>query len=88
MAQNSTQNILKQLLIRIVLLFLFWILLFDFQRIIFTFHNFDKFSDVGFSTWIGAFFYSLRLDLATAGYLSFIPAIFLIIATIWQQKIG
>lgn len=86
MAHNSTQNIIKQLLIRIVLLFLFWILLFDFQRIIFTFHNFDKFSDVGFLTWIGAFFYSLRLDLATAGYLSFIPVVFLIIATIWQQK--
>lgn len=72
--------------IRIALLFLFWILLFDFQRILFTFHNFSKFSGLGVLGWLGAFFHSLRLDLATAGYLSVLPAVFLLIATIWNQK--
>ncbi|MCO5261046.1 MAG: LTA synthase family protein [Crocinitomicaceae bacterium] len=83
---NNYLHLLKQLVVRIALLFLFWILLFDFQRIIFTLHNFDKFSQVGIAQWLGAFFYSLRLDMAAAGYLCALPVLFLIIATIWKKK--
>lgn len=86
MFQNNTFLILKKTVTYFLLLLLFWILYFDFQRLLFTFHNFDKFSEAGFTTWIGAFFYSFRLDLATAGYLSAIPALFLLIAIIWKKK--
>lgn len=79
-------SVVEKVFIRLILLFLFWILVFDFQRILFTFHNFSKFSEVGFFNWLGAFFYSLRLDLASAGYLSVLPAIFLVIATIWEKR--
>ena len=91
MLSNSGQkyslvSLSGSIVIRIALLFVFWILLFDFQRILFTFHNFSKFSDLGFPGWLGAFLHSVRLDIATAGYLSALPAVFLIIATIWNKK--
>lgn len=86
MVKQVSDSVIGRVTIRLLFLFLFWILFFDFQRILFTLHNFSKFSDLGFFTWLGAFFYSLRLDLATAGFLSVFPAIFLIIATVWNKK--
>lgn len=65
---------------------LLWVLLFDFQRILFSIHNFHKVHEIGFVHWLGTFFYSLRLDLATAGFLSIIPGIFLLIAGVWQKR--
>jgi phosphoglycerol transferase MdoB-like AlkP superfamily enzyme len=82
----SLTSLFGKIMIRIAIVFSFWVLLFDFQRFLFTFHNFSKFSDVGFLGWLGAFFHSFRLDLATAGYLSILPVIFLMIATIWDKK--
>lgn len=81
-----TQSLVGKIVINLLLLFVFWILLFDFQRILFTIHNFSKFSDVGFFNWLGAFFFSLRLDLATAGFLSMFPAVFLIVAVVWKKQ--
>lgn len=86
MLRNLNQHIIGKLVIQVLFLFLFWVLVFDFERIIFTIHNFSKFQDVAFSSWLGTFFYSLRLDLATAGFLSLFPAVFLIISLIWNQK--
>ncbi len=72
-------NAIKSLFIQLIKLLIFWILLFDFQRIMFSIHNWGKFSDVSWGDWFLTFFYSIRLDLATAGFLSVLPLLFLII---------
>ena len=72
-------NGVRQLFISVLKLFLFWVLLFDFQRILFSIHNWDMFDDVSWAVWILTFIYSLRLDLSTAAYLSLLPLTMLII---------
>lgn len=81
-----THNLAGQLIGQFALLLLFWIAIFDVQRIFFSLHNFSKVADVGFTKWLGAFVYSFRLDLATAGFLSLLPLVFLFIALIWKQN--
>jgi len=63
-----------------------WILLFDFQRILFSIHNWDKLDDVSFSEWLLTFVYSFRLDLATAAYLSIIPLLLLCIGLLLDRN--
>ena len=72
--------------LRIFALLLFWILVFDFQRILFTIHNWHKFEGIGFLEWLGAFLYSIRLDLSMAAALSVIPFVFYGIYLIWEKK--
>ena len=67
-------------------LFVFWILLFDFQRILFSVHNWDKLDSVSFSDWLLTFVYSIRLDLSTAAYLSALPVLFLCLGTVLRKK--
>ncbi|MDA7762183.1 sulfatase-like hydrolase/transferase [Crocinitomicaceae bacterium] len=67
-------------------LFVMWILLFDFQRILFSIHNWDKLDDVSFSEWLLTFVYSFRLDLATAAYLSIIPLLLLCIGLLLDRN--
>ncbi len=69
------------------LLLLFWILVFDFQRILFSIHNLGEFHDIGFFEWLGTFFYSFRLDLAAAGYLSLLPLIFLTLFVFTKKEL-
>lgn len=76
---------LKKLLISFLKLFLLWILIFDFQRILFSIHNWDKFGAVSMGEWFGAFFYSLRLDVATASGLNFLPLLFLTLHLFWPK---
>ena len=71
--------VLRTTLLNILKLLLFWIIVFDIQRILFSLHNWDKFADIGFVEWLFAFIYSLRLDLATSGLLSLLPLLFLIL---------
>jgi phosphoglycerol transferase MdoB-like AlkP superfamily enzyme len=60
----------------LLLLILFWIICFDFHRLAFSLHHFEKLSDVSFGEWFLSFVYSIRVDLATACALSAIPFIF------------
>lgn len=76
----------KKLFFQFLKLFLFWILVFDFQRILFSIHNWNKFEGISFGEWLGAFVHSLRLDLGTAGALSMLPALILSIRLISSQK--
>ncbi len=76
----------KKLFVQFLKLFLFWILIFDFQKILFSIHNWDKFSGISFFEYLGAYFYSLKLDLGTAGALAIVPAIFLVLRLISNQK--
>jgi len=83
---HQSTKILQQIGIALLLVFLFWLLIFDLQRIVFSIHNIMKFHDINFFTWLRAFLSSLRLDLSTAAYLSFLPLFFVFIGICWQQK--
>lgn len=72
--------------LKLAALFLFWILVFDFQRILFSIHNWNKFSEVSFLEYLGVFVHSIRLDLAMAAILSAIPLIFLSVYLLWSNK--
>lgn len=63
----------KKIGVSYLLLLLFWIALFDFQRIIFSIHYLDKLETVSFWNWLLVFFESIHLDLATAAILSALP---------------
>jgi phosphoglycerol transferase MdoB-like AlkP superfamily enzyme len=76
----------KKLFVQYFKLFLFWILVFDFQRIVFSIHNWNKFEGVSFGEWLGAFFYSIKLDLGTAGALVVLPALLLTLRLIADTK--
>lgn len=60
-------------------LLFFWVLFFDFGRILFSIHNWEKLDGIKFSEWLGAFYHSIHLDLATAGALSVLPFLFILI---------
>ncbi|WP_430406588.1 LTA synthase family protein [Fluviicola sp.] len=60
-------------------LLLFWIVCFDIHRVLFSIHYYSKLKEVGFGDWLLSFFYSFRLDLATAAGLSTIPFLFRLI---------
>ncbi len=70
----------------VLLLMLFWILCFDFHRIVFSFHHWGKLKDVGFGEWLLSFIYSFRLDLATAAALSAIPFLFIALSHFFSWK--
>ena len=70
----------------LLLLILFWILLFDFHRLAFSLHHYDKLSHVSFSEWFMTFIYSFRVDLATACALTAIPFIFRTLSHFFKWK--
>lgn len=69
------------------LLFLFWILVFDFQRLLFSIHNWSIISSYPFTEWLQIFVRSLRLDLAMAAYLCVLPFTFILLFFITRKKI-
>ncbi|MCE3296831.1 MAG: hypothetical protein K0R65_2545 [Crocinitomicaceae bacterium] len=68
---------IKRLFFAFLKLFLLWILIFDFQRVLFLIHNWNKFRDIGFGEILLSFFYSFKLDMATAAGLNFLPMLLL-----------
>jgi phosphoglycerol transferase MdoB-like AlkP superfamily enzyme len=68
---------LKKIIFKYLLFLLFWILLFDLHRIIFSIFHIQKLKIVDFSEWFMAFLHSIRLDLAIAGALSILPILIL-----------
>jgi hypothetical protein len=78
-------KVIKLLLKNYLLLLGFWILLFDVQRLLFSVIHYDVFGKAGVSFPL-IFIYSLRLDLATAGFLSVLPLLFLLILKFHNHK--
>lgn len=70
----------------LIKLLFFWVLLFDFERILFSIHNWDKLDGVSFWEWLQAFAFSFRLDVATAAALSALPFLFLSIRFIIPHR--
>lgn len=77
---------LKNGILPIVKLLLFWFVLIDALRIGFILLNFSKFKEHSFFEIIQAFYYSIRLDLATIAYIGALGFLFLIIGLIWNNK--
>lgn len=79
-------NIAKNSFKGFIALLLFWILIFDFQRLLFSIHNIEKAFENGFWDWVQVFFQSIRLDIATGAALSAIPFVVLFVYFIAQRK--
>ncbi|WP_107039547.1 LTA synthase family protein [Brumimicrobium mesophilum] len=79
-------KIFKKTGLAFLFLLIFWVFVFDFQRILFSIHNLNKLSDSSFWEWIQVFFHSIRLDLAMAGYLSAIPIILILSYIVFKKK--
>ena len=80
-------KIAKELVFYFLKLFLFWVLLFDFQRVLFSVHNWGKFNDFNYSDWFLSFIYSIPLDLSTASFLSILPLLFILVYIIYPSKV-
>ncbi|RFC54248.1 LTA synthase family protein [Brumimicrobium aurantiacum] len=65
----------------------FWILVFDFQRILFSIHNYPKIADVSSLEWIQVFFHSIRIDLSTGSFLSAVPLLLISCFLCFNKKI-
>jgi phosphoglycerol transferase MdoB-like AlkP superfamily enzyme len=66
----------------------FWILFFDFTKAVFLLYHARLLSaeHVPFMDTLGVFWYSIKLDLATACYLMIIPFIVLFVQSVWSPK--
>lgn len=78
-------KITKLLIRNFLLLLLFWILLFEVQRLVFSTIHYDVFGKAGIDFPL-IFIYSLRLDLATGGFLSILPLFFIFLLKFHHHK--
>ncbi len=67
---------------------LFWILFFDFTRVVFLLYHFRLIvaEKIRLFDILGVFWYSLKLDLATVGYIMIFPFLLLVIQSIWSPR--
>ncbi|MFT5778283.1 MAG: phosphoglycerol transferase MdoB-like AlkP superfamily enzyme [Crocinitomicaceae bacterium] len=65
---------------------LFWILIFDFERLLFSIEHWGKLEAVSWADWFLTFIYSFRLDLSTIAYLSILPLIILAVQLVYNGK--
>lgn len=79
-------KIIKKIGLAFVSLLFFWVLVFDFQRILFSIHNLKKLSETSFWEWILVFFHSIRLDIAMGSYLSAIPILFIVSYIVFKKR--
>ncbi len=79
-------NALNKTILDILKLIFFWLLLFDFGRILFSIHHWGELSNVGVGEWLMVFLYSIRLDLATAAALSTLPMVILSLRFVNKSK--
>ncbi|OKL41462.1 LTA synthase family protein [Pontibacter flavimaris] len=67
------------------LYFLFWMLYFIVARAIFLFYHLDRSAELTSSEVFYTFLYGLRLDASFAAYLSILPFLLLLLASLWQR---
>lgn len=63
-----------------------WILIFDFERILFSLQNYNSFNQASFIDWLLCFVHSIRLDLTTASFLLVLPVS--VILLFGKSKLG
>ncbi|TNE53995.1 MAG: alkaline phosphatase family protein [Bacteroidetes bacterium] len=77
---------IKRLMLMYLKLLLLWVAVFDFGRLLFLIHHASKFKEVNWSEILLAFWYSIRLDLATAAGLAFLPFVFYVVSILFRAK--
>jgi phosphoglycerol transferase MdoB-like AlkP superfamily enzyme len=79
---------MKQILPALGKQFIFWLLFFAFERSLFLIFNSSMLTaeSISLTEIPGAYWYSLRLDLAMACYILFIPYVFLLVQSIYSPK--
>jgi phosphoglycerol transferase MdoB-like AlkP superfamily enzyme len=77
---------MKKVIFSLVRQLLFWILFFDFTRLVFVVYHVKLLyiEKIGFSDLVGIFWHSINLDIATACYLLVIPFLVLLVQTIYS----
>jgi phosphoglycerol transferase MdoB-like AlkP superfamily enzyme len=77
---------MKQVLISLVKQILFWLLFFAFARTVFLMYHFRLLAaeNISIIDTMGCYWYSLKLDLATACYIMFIPFIILLVQSVYS----
>lgn len=78
--------LIKNAILFLLKLIFFWILVFDFQRILFSIHHWDRLEGVSLADWLLTFVYSFRLDFSTAAYLCALPLLFYVIHLFQRGK--
>lgn len=79
-------QLLRNFGIHFLKIFIFWFIIFDIQRIIFSIHNYEKLAGVSWFEFFQVFFQSIQLDLASTAFLSFVPLFFLVIHYLYPVK--
>jgi phosphoglycerol transferase MdoB-like AlkP superfamily enzyme len=79
---------MKKIIYSFLRQYLFWVLFFDFTRIIFLLYNIRIIwaEKIGLLNFPGLFWYSIKLDVATASYIMVIPFLLLLIQSAWSPK--
>ena len=70
----------KNIYIKIILIFIFWILLFYIQQLVFIFISTTYFSDISVNQLIKALKYAFYMNISASSYLMLLPIIFITIA--------
>lgn len=66
--------------------YIFWVLIFFIQRMVFVIYYSALFNSAGFSTLLLSFYYGLRLDLSMAGYFAVLPFLLCIIQLFFRYS--
>jgi phosphoglycerol transferase MdoB-like AlkP superfamily enzyme len=77
---------MKKILTSLISQLLFWVLFFDFTRLVFIVYHFNLIliEKIPFSEVFGIFWYSINLDIATACYLLVIPFFILLVQSVYS----
>ncbi|MCK9612930.1 MAG: sulfatase-like hydrolase/transferase [Bacteroidales bacterium] len=76
----------RQIIISFLKQFLFWLVIFNILRVIFSFYNINFLKGVTFIEYIGVFWHSLPLDISAICYIMGLPFIILIIQSFYQTR--
>lgn len=70
----------------LALILVFWIITFHIERLLFSFHHWHRFEGVAFGEWLSVFYHSLRVDIAMASMLTFLPLIIFLLSVFWTKN--
>ena len=73
---------MKQRIIKLILTFLLWVLVFALQKPVFMAYYHSLYAETSAADWLQVIWHGLPLDFSLAGYLTALPALLLIIS-VW-----
>ena len=87
--KNTDKIVSKVIISTFLRQLLFWLIVFNFFRIVFLLYHIDllRLYDVSFSELLNVFAYSLKLDISTAAYILIFPFLLLSVQSFYNHKI-